>query len=341
MITVNELKPTELQDWDDYVEHHPESTFFHLSGWKEVLEAAMGHKTHYLVARDNGSIVGVLPIARVKSMLFGDSLVSLPFCVYGGVVSNCEASESALIAAACQLADQCKVDYLELRNQKQFPLDWPQKTLHCTFKKAIDESDDVNMKAIPRKQRAMVRKGMKFGLTSHIQADLNDFIFCFEQSYRNLGTPALSRKYFNILSQIFGERMDVLTICNENKPISSVLSFYFKGEVLPYYGGGTKNARTYAANDFMYWSLMQHAVKKGCRSFDFGRSKMNTGAYYFKKNWGFEPTPLHYQFYLVNAEALPDINPLNPKYRVFINLWKRMPLSLARLIGPPISKYLG
>ncbi|MEB0164166.1 GNAT family N-acetyltransferase, partial [Glaciimonas sp. CA11.2] len=132
-----------------------------------------------------------------------------------------------------------------------------------------------------------------------------------------------------------------LTITKEGRTISSVMSFYFRDEVLPYYGGGTAEARDVAGNDFMYWELMRYAVKKGIRVFDFGRSKQGTGAFDFKKNWGFEPQPLHYEYQLRRAQSIPDTNPLNPKYQLMIKVWQRLPLCVANVIGPHIVKNLG
>jgi FemAB-related protein (PEP-CTERM system-associated) len=119
------------------------------------------------------------------------------------------------------------------------------------------------------------------------------------------------------------------------------MSFYFRNEVLPYYGGGTEEARQFAANDFMYWELMRNSCEKGLKVFDFGRSKRNSGSYSFKANWGFEPQPLHYEYRLIHSSAIPDHNPSNPKYQFFIKAWQKIPLTIANLIGPHIVKNLG
>ena len=156
-----------------------------------------------------------------------------------------------------------------------------------------------------------------------------------------LGTPVFSRRFFRLLKDEFGDDCEVLTITLDGKVISSVMSFYFRDEVLPYYGGGVAAARAVAGNDFMYWDLMRRACERGLRVFDFGRSKRGTGSFDFKKNWGFEPAPLHYEYFLVTDTRVPEINPLNPKYRLFIQAWKRMPLALANAIGPHIVRNLG
>jgi FemAB-related protein (PEP-CTERM system-associated) len=156
-----------------------------------------------------------------------------------------------------------------------------------------------------------------------------------------LGTPVFAKRYFAILREAFGPECEVLTITRAGRVVSSVMSFYFRDEVLPYYGGGTDEARDCAGNDFMYWELMRRACERGIRVFDYGRSKLGTGAFDFKKNWGFEPQPLHYRYRLVRSHRVPEHNPLNPRYAMFIRMWQRMPLALANVLGPHIVRGLG
>jgi FemAB-related protein (PEP-CTERM system-associated) len=196
------------------------------------------------------------------------------------------------------------------------------------------------MKAIPRKQRAEVRRSLEFGLETWI-GDRAAHYAVYAESVRNLGTPVFPRALFDALLDLYGDDADVLTVLKDGRPLSSVLSLYFRGEVLPYYGGGTGEARRFRANDHMYWQLMEHARARGCTSFDFGRSKTGTGPYAFKKNWGFEPEPLAYEFRLAAGATLPEINPLNPKYRLMIAAWQRLPLWLANRLGPSIAKGIG
>jgi FemAB-related protein (PEP-CTERM system-associated) len=213
--------------------------------------------------------------------------------------------------------------------------------LYVTFRKAIDPDVEKNMNAIPRKQRAMVRKGIKAGLSSETDDGVDRFFSAYAQSVHRLGTPVFSQKYFRTLRDIFGPDCEVLTITQGGRLIASVMSFYFRDEVLPYYGGGTEEARDVAGNDFMYWELMRRSCERGVRTFDYGRSKHGTGSFDFKKNWGFEPQPLGYEYRLVRGKRLPEVNPLNPKYSLAIRIWQRMPLFLANRIGPLISRSLG
>ncbi|WP_124945845.1 FemAB family XrtA/PEP-CTERM system-associated protein [Sulfurirhabdus autotrophica] len=335
------MQQEDAENWDAFVMSCPEATFFHRSGWKTVIEKAFGHKTHFLLAESEGIILGVLPLAEVKSFLFGHSLSSLPFCVYGGIAATNESARIALDQAAQQLAAKTNVDFLEYRNINTFHADWAGKDLYVTFRKAIDPDVEQNMLNIPRKQRAMVRKGIKNELVSVIDENTDRFFSVFAENVHRHGTPALPKRYFILLKSVFGQDCEVLSITKNGQVVSSVLTFYFRDEVLPYYAGDTLAARDLAANDFKYWELMRRSCERGYKIFDYGRSKRGTGPFDFKRNWGFEPQPLHYEYQLHRAKSVPEHNPLNPKYQLFIKAWQHLPLAVANLIGPHIVKNLG
>lgn len=341
-------KPLDLGNeaaWDGFVQAHPDGTFFHQAAWRHVMARAFGHRTYYLTAERDGVLVGVLPLVHITSPLFGQSLMSAPFCVYGGPLTLDAEALAALEAAAVALMGQVGVSVMEWRLQRDLALEnslWPSKSdLYVTFRKPMTADDDANLKAIPRKQRAMVRKGIDRGLTSVASQDVDTLHRIYAESVRNLGTPVFSRRYFRILAEMFKDSLDVVTVLDGGVPVAAVMNFYWRDEVLPYYGGGTAAARACYANDFMYWEVMRRAAARGCRMFDFGRSKVGTGSFSFKKNWGFSPDPLHYRFRLAHGAAIPDHNPLNPKYRLFIAAWKKLPLPIANLIGPHIVRGVG
>jgi FemAB-related protein (PEP-CTERM system-associated) len=327
--------------WNDFVLAQDDGTFFHLAEWQDVLQRAFGHRTHYLIAERDGELTGVLPLAEVRSLLFGHALVSTPFCVYGGIVAKDAASGKALEEAACELARRLNVDHLEMRNRRRRRDDWPCKELYVTFRRPIASEQEANMLAIPRKQRAMVRKGIKEQLRAEIDPSADRHYRLYSESLRNLGTPVFSRRYLDVLMEVFGERCEVLTVLKGDRAVASVLSFYFRDEVLPYYGGGTDEARAVAGNDFMYWEVMERARQRGLRVFDYGRSKRGTGSYDFKTHWGFEPEQLYYEYFLVRSKEMPDLSPVNPRYERMIGIWRRLPLGLTQLIGPRIARSLG
>ena len=345
MLTVRTLARDDRQaaaDWDAFVLACPSATFFHRAGWLGILGDVFGHDGHFLYAEEDGSIRGVLPLAHMKSLLFGNSLVSLPFAVYGGVAAEDDAAAEALEAEADRIARRLRVSHLELRHVEPRHADWPRQDLYVTFRKEILADEEANMLAIPRKQRAMVRKGIKHGLASAIDDGVERFFPLYADNMHRHGTPALPRRYFERLLAEFGADCDVMTVADgQGRALSSVVSFYFRDEVLPYYAGDDESARELAANDFKYWELMRRSCARGLKVFDYGRSKQGTGSFSFKKNWGFEPKPLHYEFRLYRRDEVPQNNPANPKYRLLIAAWRRMPAPMATFLGPFVVRSLG
>jgi FemAB-related protein (PEP-CTERM system-associated) len=335
--------PKSCQQWDAFVDQTATGTFYHLSGWKRVIESVYGHRCHYMFATQGNDIVAVLPLVEQKSLLFGHALISTPFCMNGGVASDSESAMLFLEQQAIEKASELGVDYLELRYPfaRNNPL-LTEKCAHSTFGWELAEDEEKILAGIKKKQRAVVRHSLKNELTYRVDKDTQTAYQIYSESVRNLGTPVFPAKYFDALQQEFAEACDVLTVEKDDKAVSSVLSFYYKGQVLPFYGGGLFAARGLKSNDFMYYQLMCHAKNtKACDYFDFGRSKNDSGAFKYKQSWGMQPVALHYQFHLVNAKSLPNLSPNNPKYQFFIKIWQKLPVWLSRRIGPFLSKYLG
>jgi FemAB-related protein (PEP-CTERM system-associated) len=334
--------PIAVQAWDDFVLAQPQATFFHRAGWQGVVRDVLQHDSYFLYAQQQGRVLGVLPLAHVNTWLFGNALVGLPFAVYGGVVAATAQAGQALEAAAQALAERLGVEHLEMRNRARRHCDWPVQDLYVTFRKTLERDDELRLQSIPRKQRAMVRKGMHNGLHSQPDADVERFFPLYANTMRRHGTPALSKRYFQALRCAFGADCEVLTVCAaDGQPVSSVLSFYFRDEVLPYYAGDTPLARDLAANDYKYWALMCRASQRGATVFDYGRSKQGTGSYAFKKNWGFHPTPLHYEYQLYRRSAIPQNNPANQRFKPLIALWRRLPQGVVNWLGPRLVRGLG
>jgi FemAB-related protein (PEP-CTERM system-associated) len=328
--------------WDAFVMACPEATFFHLSAWAIVFEQTLNHRTHYLYATRGQQVVGVLPLVQVKTLFFGHSLSSSPYLAYGGVASDDALAAQALEDQALSLAVQLGVDHVELRQRSRSHAEWPRQTHYVTFRKTLESSEEANMLAIPRKQRAMVRKGIKNGLVARFDADTRRFFDLYADGMHRHGSPAMSPRFFAAVKQAFGDACSAMVVeTAQGKPISAVLSFYFRDEVLPYYAGDDETARELAGNDFKYWALMADAVQRGVRLFDYGRSKLDTGSYAFKKNWGFEAAPLNYEFRLFKSLAVPQHNPANAKYRRMIATWRRLPRPVVNWLGPRVVKGLG
>ena len=315
-----------------FVHAHPGATPFHLPEWGEAVEKGCGHRSLTLLAERGGRLVGLLPLSEVRSPLFGSALVSTGFGVEGGVLGE---GADALAEAAWVLAQSRGCASVELRGGP-VPTGWARNEgVYFGFTRDLAQDDEAILKAIPRKQRAEVRRALGTGLQVEVGRDLDSHYRVYAESVRNLGTPVFPRALFAAVLE--GMDADILTVRREGKPLSSVLSLYFRGTVSPYWGGGTRDARAARANELLYFALMRHAAARGCTRFEFGRSKAGTGAFAYKKNWGFEPRPLVY----AAQGAKRETNPLSPKYRLQVALWKKLPLWAANRLGPPIARGLG
>jgi FemAB-related protein (PEP-CTERM system-associated) len=331
---------------DEYVMQHSDSTPFHLTAWLKGVEAGTGQRAMCLIIESvTGLIEGILPVHSVGSPLFGRALVSTGFAVGGGILATNQAVVERLAEAAWDLAKAQKCPTVELRGGTLPHGLWITKgNAHANFARPLMPDDEAELLAIPRKQRAEVRKGLDKNLvieTGNGQRDLDWHYRVYSESVRNLGTPVFPKSLMAEVLRSFGEDADILTVLSDRKPVASVLSLYHKGSVMPYWGGGVFEARSLRANDIMYYALMNHARRRGCVAFDFGRSKVGSGAFNFKKNWGFEPQLLSYAMRTADGEEPRDINPNSPKYKAQIAVWQKLPLPVANFLGPWIAKGLG
>ena len=339
---VRVLEGRDAEAWDRFVFSASQGTFFHRVGWHGIFKNIFRLEPHYLLAERDGHLVGVLPLVLQRSLLFGKALIAAPFCVEGGPAALDNDADAALTDAALRLQDQTGAQYVEFRSSHAHHPGWTaRKDLYATFAGPITSDNNANLLSVPRKQRAVIRKTLESGLTSEADVGVDRLFAVYSESMRNLGTPVFSKRYFSALKQVFGNDCDIVVIKDGAEVISAVLNFYYKDTVLPYYGGGRFSARRNGANDFLYWEVIRRAAERGYTRFDFGRSKVGTGAFAFKKNWGFEPCWLEYEYHLRPGATLPDKNPLNPKYSLLIEAWKRLPLPVANLIGPFLVRGLG
>jgi len=332
--------------WDRFVkETCPDASFFHLAGWKDVVEGVYRQRCHYLYAERDGAVVGVLPLVNIRSRVFGNRLISNAFTIGGGVAAVEEEARAALDAEAIRLMRDTGAASIEYRRSQHHGGEggWTAKSdIYANFSRPIEPGEEECLKQIPRKQRAVVRKALDAAiLTDEIDTTPNRFFPLYAFSMRNMGTPVFGRKFFERLMIQFAGSCDCLTVLHQGKPVSSVLNFYFRDAVMPYYTGCLPEARDLGANDFMYWRLMRRASERGFGTFDFGRSKFGTGPFSFKKNWGFEPSPITHEYLTADSAPPAEINPLNPKYRLFISLWRRLPLGLANMLGPVVVREIG
>ena len=343
----NVSDPDELRRIEGYVAAHEEGTAFHRPAWLLGVAQGTGNRALALIAERGGEMAGYIPLTEVHSPLFGRMLASSGFGVGGGMLLSDPRDAKPLVAALEELAERRNCPAIELRGGvlPGTRAGWlTRQDSHCGFVRPLASDDEAELLQIPRKQRAEVRKGLANDLRVTIgngAADRQAHYAVYAESVRNLGTPVFPRGLFAGVLDQFGNDADILTIWHQDRPVSSVLSLYHKGDVMPYWGGGTWDARRLRANDRMYFELMLHARRRGCRRFDFGRSKTHSGAYDFKRNWGFEPEPLSYGVWTAPGHEARDADPTSARHAMLIAAWKRLPLRIANQLGPRIARGLG
>lgn len=343
----NLADPQERARLESFVADHAQGTPFHRPAWLDAVAQGTGNRALALLGERRGEIEAYLPLHEVHSPIFGRLLASTGFAVGGGLLLRDGAAADAVFAAAEELALRHSCPAVELRGGvlPEGREGWTiRRDSHCGFIAPLAADDEAQLLAIPRKQRAEVRKGLANDLTVAVgtsDVDRAAHYAVYAQSVRNLGTPVFPRALFDAALDRFGEDADILTIRSGGVPVASVLSLYHRGAVMPYWGGGTWDARRLRANDRMYFELMGHARARGCTHFDFGRSKTGSGAYDFKRNWGFAPEVLSYAGWTAPGAEKRDADPTSASHSAKIELWRRLPLPVANLLGPLIARGLG
>jgi FemAB-related protein (PEP-CTERM system-associated) len=341
-LVVRPLGPGEGQWWDEFVHRRPDSSFFHQSCWRQVVEQVFEHTPHYLVAERDGELRGVLPLFLVKSMFLGRTLVSVPYGVSGGLLAVDRDEELALLREAVARAERERVRYLELRHLADHRLGLQTSELYVTYRCDLPEDPEECLLMIPRKARAEARRGRdKSGLQFVDGCDLDTFFRLFSRNKRGLGSPTLPRRMFEVVCETLGDQAVMHSVLlADGRTVAAVMSFKFRDTLMAYYSGADEGHQSLGLNNFMYWKLCEWAVLNGFRQFDFGRSRVGTGPAAFKKNMGYEPIPMHYQYHLVGSSSMPEFHPSNPRLSVPRKLWQRLPLFVANPLGGWLSRSL-
>lgn len=342
-LVVRELGADDEQRWEAFANTARQASFFHRIQWRRIVKQYLGKDSHYRCAWRGDQLVGILPLTEIRSHLFGHALISPGFGVQGGIAAEDDEVALMLAADAARLGQSLGVNYVELRHEAVRPIHYvTPEPQFFVFRRELATSAEENMKAIPRKKRADLRKALNNSrLRIEHGQDFESFFRLYALSLRNLGTPILPRCFYATITKEFGSEVEISVVHGAEGPVAAVLSFYWRDTVLPYYGGATPAARALHAYDLLYWGVMCRAVERGARIFDFGRSRASGTAFDYKTYWGFPPVPLNYQYYLGKRGSVPQLGPDNPKYRFFIEIWKRLPVSVSTMIGPRIARQLG
>ena len=338
------IEPGAMTAWDDYVASHDKASAYHLSGWRRVISRVFGRETYYLVARENNTdecLRGVLPLVRLKSLLFGDFLVSMPYLNYGGLLADSPDAASSLLARCQVLAERLGVRHVELRHTDNL-LDLPARTDRICMHLDLPDAVDILWQQLGTKLRAQIKRPQRenaASVTGGIEL-LDRFYPIFAHKYRELGVPVYPKAWFDALLREFPDNASVtlVTIAGEPAAASVVIDYRHSAEVA--WAASLREADRLGANMYLYWSMLENAIGRGKSLFDFGRTTEGSGTHRFKKQWGARPVPLYWHYILGTATDIPRLNLDNPKYQRAAALWRRMPLWAANAIGPRLVRNL-
>ncbi len=344
--------PDNAAQWREYLEKHPKATLFHTLGWREAVVKTFQHQPHYLYAHEEGDIVGVLPLFQIKSRLWGHSLVSVPFGVYGGICADNEPAERELFKAAVTLGKKLGTGHIELK--ETIPLEnidgLVTKDLYVTFDLELFPDHDIIWKGMRKRNRNILRKGLKSGLelykrpgswSSVDMREMETFYNLFARTQTALGTPVLPWKWFLNLAGAFPEQLALFSTSYKGNIVNSLLVLRYKDTLLPYYIGYDPEYLRFAPNNYILWEAIQFGCIQGFKHFDLGRSRQGTGSYSFKVHWGIEPRQLYYQYHLYPGHEMPNLNPSNPKFALAKKIWSRLPMPVVKAVSPGLVKFLG
>lgn len=343
-MTVRHAGDADHAAWDRFVLAHPEGTLFDRPLWVGSACSVFGHRSRTLLLEDKaGRLRGVLPLADCKGLLGGVARIAAPYSVYGGPLADSPEAREVLLRAALQAADEQRVGRLEIRSRVPLGPEFTPLDLYEGFRRALPEDPDQVLAGMPKKARADARRARKnHGL--ELEAGLwllPDLVRLFQRNKQELGSPALPSHWFEELVRRAGDAAHLHVVRRGKDVLAAVLSFSYRDEIHAYYSGTAEGAdREFKASTFLYCALQEWAIERGLRWFDFGRSRVGSGAHDFKRRQGFEAQPLPYGVHLVRDRQLPSLNPSNPRTEVLQRAWRRLPPRLAVSLGGLGSRYL-
>jgi FemAB-related protein (PEP-CTERM system-associated) len=328
--------------WDKYVDSHPSASNSHRWCWRQVIEETFGHKSYYLTALKDGTVQGVLPLFAIRSHLFGNSLVSVPFFSYGGLLTDSSEAGEALMANAIELAQPLGARYIELRLGGRGSIDWqkvaPKVTMEVEIRPTVNELWD----SLSARVRKRIRHARKAGFKARWGGieDVGDFYAVFATNMRNLGTPVYPRAWFENLCLRCPRDVRILTLSSNNKPVASAFLIAYRAIVELPWAASLDESRPDFAPLLLYWTMLEWATENGFRRVDLGRCTPGSGNHAFKRHWTQEERPLDRYYWVAPGYSLPQIRPENPRYRLAIQVWKHLPLAIANQLGPRIVRAL-
>lgn len=328
--------------WDSFVATTPGGSFYHRFGWKALNERHFGHLAVYLEAREGTTPTGVLPLVLTRSRIFGRILCSMPFVNYGGPIATDEATTRQLVEAALQQAARLRADYLELRCHEPFATSMKVATHKISMTLALEPDPEQLWSRFSSKHRTAIRRVYKDGLSvvSGGHELLPEFYAVMQRSWRDLGTPLYSPRYFEAIMREFPAETRVFVCRRGGDAIAVAFNGYFAGKVEGMWAGVTRAGHALNANYVLYWEMIKDACERGFRRYHLGRSTAGSGAELFKKKWNAEPSPLYWYYHFPDGAEKNVVNVKHPSFKHGIAAWRRLPLWATRLIGPGLARVI-
>src|SRR5437867_6994286 len=327
--------------WDRYVLSHPGGSGYHLMAWRRVMENVFGHATFYLMVTDDDRTVhGVLPLVFLSSRLFGRLLVSMPYVNYGGLLADTVEAQTALLKAAVALAKEQGAAHIELRQSEVLRLGWPVKQHKVSMRLELPKRFETLWEAFPAKLRSQVRRAKKAGMIVRSGGEelLDDFYGLLARNMRDLGTPVPAHGLFESFLKVLPDETRMCGVSMAGRPMAAGFLYGFRAVLEIPWAAADRRHKELSANMLLYSAALEFGCCAGYRVFDFGRSTPGSGTYHFKQQWGAKPFPLYWYYWLRNGGALPEISPQNPKFRLAIEVWKRLPVTITQIVGPAIVR---
>lgn len=325
-------------EWNDYLTRTPSANFYLRHEWGDVISSVFGHDVVRLVARTDGDVVGVLPLIRMKTRLFGHMMVSMPFLNFGGVASDSEEVAHFLLEEACRTASAYGCDYMELRSRS--PMDKEPTSTHKVNMAVKLPADPEDLwSSFTSKHRTNIRRALKNEVSTEFGAEelIPEFYRMMELSWRSLGTPLYSRRFFEKTFELLGPHCRIYLARAEGRVIGAAFNGHFRDTVEGIWAAGDPGARDLQANYVLYWEMLRTASAEGYARYHLGRSTAGSGAQRFKEKWGAVAEPLYWIYDLAPGRDLPELRPENPRYRFAMNIWRRLPLPLLKAVGPHVA----
>ena len=332
-----------IKQWDHYIESHPEGSLYHLTAWQKIISQQFGHASFYLYSTDSSNnINGVLPAVQLKSCLFGNYMVSVPYFNYGGAVAENSQLAIDLMNRVGTLAEKNNATHVEFRDMQTYEGNWGLREDKVVMLLDLPAEVETLWKDIGTKVRAQIKRPQREPVkVKHGGMDLlDDYYRVFSQNMRDLGTPVYSKSFFKSILETFPDNAHIVCVYHNDKPAAAGFLLGYKSRMEIPWASSLREFNRISVNMLLYWEVLQYSIEQGYSQFDFGRSTINAGTYRFKKQWGAKPRQCYWHYWLADGEDVPKLNPDNPKYKRVISLWQKLPVWLTRIIGPPIVKNL-